>query len=101
MKYPSKEKLKLMDEKLKNTLGTVILSSNATSAEKFRWELCQKIVRYMVSKKMTQIELSTKLGTDPSRVSEIVNHRIDKVSTDKLIEYVEKLMPDVSFKIAQ
>ena len=101
MKYPSKEKLKQMDQKLKNAPGTLILSDHASSAEKFRWDLCQKIVKHMNSKKMTQIELSEKLHTAPSRVSEIVNHRVDKVSTDKLIEYVEKLMPDVSFRIAQ
>ncbi len=100
MKYPSKEKLRLMDEKLKNAPGTVILSNNASSSEKFRWELCQKIVKYMAAKDLTQVQLSEKLEIDPSRVSEIVNHRVDKVSTDKLLEYVEKLMPGVAFKIA-
>lgn len=100
MKYPSKEKLRLMDEKLKNAPGTVVLSNTASSSEKFRWELCQKIVKYMAAKNLSQVELSEKLAIDPSRVSEIVNHRVDKVSTDKLLEYVERLMPGVAFRIA-
>ena len=89
-----------MDEKLKNTPGTVILSNSASSAEKFRWELCLKIVKFMAAKDLTQVQLSEKLQVDPSRVSEIVNHRVDKVSTDKLLEYVEKLMPGIAFRIA-
>jgi predicted XRE-type DNA-binding protein len=100
MKYPSKEKLKLIDDKLKTTQGTLILSNSASSSDKFRWELCQKIVKHMVSNKLTQVELAEKLRTDPSRISEVVNHRVDKVSTDKLLDYVEKLMPNISFKIA-
>lgn len=101
MKYPSKEKLKQINQKLKNVEGSVVLTANATSSEKFRWDLCQKIVKFMLNNKITQVELAEKLNIDPARVSEIVNHRVDKVSTDKLLEYVEKLIPDVSFKIAQ
>lgn len=33
------------------------------------------------------------LGVDQSRVSEIVHHCVDKVSTDKLLSYNEKINP--------
>lgn len=101
MRYPSKEKLKEMDEKLKNIEGTRMIGANASPAEKFRWELCQSLVKYMVENGLSQIEFSQKLKIDQARVSEIVNHRIDKVSTDKLISYSEKINPNVTFKIAQ
>ena len=54
----------------------------------------------MVGKNLSQVEFAKLLGVDQSRISEIVHHRIDKVSTDKLIAYNEKIKPTVKFKIA-
>ena len=48
MKYPSKERLKRFDEKLNTTEGTLMLGPSSSPAEKFRWELCQHLVRYLV-----------------------------------------------------
>ena len=101
MGYPSKNKLKEMDEKLKKLEGTLMVGPSSSSAEKFRWELCQNLVRHMVQQKLSQVEFAKLLGIDQARVSEIVNHRIDKVSTDKLITYNEIINPMVEFKIAR
>ncbi len=101
MRYPSKKKLEEMDKKLKTIEGTLMVGPSSTSAEKFRWELCQNLVKYMTEEDLSQVELAKLLGIDPSRVSEIVNHRIDKVSTDKLIAYNERINPKVEFKIAR
>ncbi len=78
-----------------------MIGPSSTPAEKFRWELCQNLVKYMIKQDLSQVEFAKLLGIDPSRVSEIVNHRIDKVSTDKLITYNEKINPKVEFKIAR
>ncbi len=101
MRYPSKKKLEEMDKKLKAVEGTLMIGPSSTPAEKFRWELCQNLVKYMIKQDLSQVEFAKLLGIDPSRVSEIVNHRIDKVSTDKLITYNEKINPKVEFKIAR
>lgn len=58
-------------------------------------------MKYLTDRDLSQIEFAKLLGIDQSRVSEIVNHRIDKVSTDKLIAYNEKINPKVEFKIAR
>jgi predicted XRE-type DNA-binding protein len=100
MQYPSKKKLKEMDQKLKKAEGTLMVGPSSSPAEKFRWDLCQNLVRYMAEKNVSQVEFAKLLGIDQSRVSEIVHHRIDKVSTDKLIAYNEKINPNVVFKIA-
>lgn len=89
-----------MDERLKKLDGTLMVGPSSSSAEKFRWELCQSLVKYMVENDLSQVEFAKLLKIDQSRVSEIVNHRIDKVSTDKLIAYNEKINPAVVFKIA-
>lgn len=101
MRYPSKKKLEEMDKKLKNVDGALMVGPNASPAEKFRWDLCQNLVKYMVEKDLSQVEFAKLLEIDQARVSEIVNHRIDKVSTDKLISYNEKINPKVEFKIAR
>jgi predicted XRE-type DNA-binding protein len=100
MAYPSKEKLRQMDEKLKKIDGTLMVGPSSTSSEKFRWDLCQNLVKYIVKNGLSQVEFAKLLGIDQARVSEIVHHRIDKVSTDKLLAYNELLTPTVQFKVA-
>jgi predicted XRE-type DNA-binding protein len=101
MRYPSKKKLASMDKKLKNIQGTVMVGPSSPSSDRFRWDLCQNLVRHMVEKDLSQVEFAKLLKIDQARVSEVVNHRIDKVSTDKLIEYNEIINPKVQFKIAR
>ena len=101
MRYPNKKKLEEMDKKLKGVKGTLMVGPSSTPAERFRWDLCQNLVKYMMEQGLSQVEFAKLLRVDPSRVSEIVNHRIDKVSIDKLISYNEKINPKVEFKIAR
>lgn len=101
MGYPSKKKLKEMDKKLRDIEGTLMVGPSSSPAEKFRWDLCQNLVKYMNEKSLSQVAFAKLLRIDQSRVSEIVNHRIDKVSTDKLISYNEEIDPRVEFKIAK
>jgi predicted XRE-type DNA-binding protein len=101
LKYPSKERLKQMEEKLKKVEGTLMVGPSSSGSEKFRWDLCQSLVKFMNEKNMSQVEFAEFLKIDQARVSEIVNHRIDKVSTDKLIVYNEQINPSISFKIAR
>ncbi|MBY0315024.1 MAG: helix-turn-helix domain-containing protein [Bdellovibrionales bacterium] len=100
MRYPSQKKVKQVLKKLKRTSGTLMVGPSSSPAEKFRWDLCQKLVIYMVENNLSQVALAQVLDIDQSRVSEIVNHRIDKVSTDRLISYNEKIDPKIVFKIA-
>lgn len=99
--YPSKERLRKMDEKLKKAEGTFMVGPSSSASEKFRWDLCQSLVKFMIEKEMSQVEFAEFLNIDQARVSEIVNHRIDKVSTDKLTAYNEKINPSVLFQIAK
>ena len=101
MRYPSEKKLAEMEKKFKNVEGTLMTGPSSSPAERFRWELCQSLVKFMSEKDLSQIEFAKFLGIDQSRISEIVHHRIDKVSTDKLIAHNEKINPKVEFKIAR
>ena len=59
-----------------------------------------QIVLYMHSKGMTQRELASKMGIPETRVSEVVHYHIWKFTLDRLLGYLEKLNPRLSFKVA-
>ncbi len=100
MRYPSKKKLLEIDKKFKNIEGTLMVGPSSSPAEKFRWDLCQNLVKFMEENELSQVAFAKLLDVDQSRISEIVNHRVDKVSTDKLIAYNQKINPKLAFKIA-
>lgn len=101
MKFPSRRKIREMAERLDKVEGTQMLHPDAKPGDRFRWELCQRLVRYIIQNRISQVEFAQMLGIDQARVSEIVRHRIDRVSTDKLIAYNELIDPDIEFKIAK
>jgi predicted XRE-type DNA-binding protein len=99
VRYPSKKELRRIDKLLRDVPGTLMVNEDSTPLEKFRWDLCQNIVRHMRINSLSQVDLAKILEIDQARVSEVVHHRIDKVSADKLMAYNEKLNPKVRFKI--
>ncbi len=99
VKWPSRKKLDAMIKKLDNTEGTVHLSEDATPLEHFRWELCQRLVAYMYKHGLKQKEMAKKLGVDEPQMSRILHHRIDKVSTDKLLRMVQILDPHIKLRV--
>lgn len=90
-----------INKKLGIREGFYTIGPSASPAEKFRWELCQNLVRHMVEKEISAEDFATLLGVSRVRVSEIINHRIDKIPTDKLIAYNEIIDPKVQFKITR
>lgn len=100
MGFPSKEQISKALKKLEKVEGTLALKANATSLEKFRWDLHQKFTKYIVEKKCSQRELAKLLRIDEGKVSKILNHRIDEFSTDRLIMLYEKLDPKVKLKVS-
>jgi predicted XRE-type DNA-binding protein len=97
MKYPNSKRLREMDEKLKNTEGTLALPKNATYVDRLKYDLCKRIVTYIRINRITQVELAERLGIDPARVSELTNYKIEKFSSDTLLTYNYNL--DANFEI--
>jgi predicted XRE-type DNA-binding protein len=99
MGFPRKKELDRVIKKLEKSEGTLALSDNATSLEKFRFDLCQKFLKYKKSHEMNQKELAEALGVDEAKVSKILHHRIDEFSSDRLIDLYSKLEPDLKLKV--
>lgn len=79
--------------KLRNKQGTLGLSENPTPLERLRWDICQEFVKYAVGNHLKSQDLAEKLGVHESDMSRILRHRIERFSTDKLLELLLKLKP--------
>ncbi|MEK6556321.1 MAG: XRE family transcriptional regulator [Bdellovibrionota bacterium] len=79
--------------------GSLHLNDDATPIERFRFDLCQQLLAYMQIHKIKQKDLAKMLGSDEPEMSRILHHRIDKVSTDKLLRMVQQLNPKVKLSI--
>lgn len=100
MRFPSKKKIKQMNTKLKDVDGAISLPENATELEKAKYEICKKIIIYIIENRITQKDLADQLKIDPSLVSRIVNYRIDSFSLDKLVLFYEAINPNMRLKVS-
>ena len=99
-KWPSRENLGKILSELEKVEGTLHLNKDAGPLESFRWELCQRILKYQVTHSLKQKELAKMLDIDEPQMSRILRHRIDNISTDKLVGFVLKLEPNVELKVS-
>ncbi len=75
------------------------LKPDASPLEKFRWDLCQKFIKYKKAHGHNQKQLAELLEVDEAKVSKILHHRIDEFSTDRLIALYSKLDPGLKLKV--
>jgi predicted XRE-type DNA-binding protein len=99
MAFPSKAKIKKVLKKLENVEGTLAPPANPTPLQKFRHDIQQKFVKYILDKKISQREMAEILGVDEGKVSKILHNRLEEFSTDRLINLYEKLDPNVKLRV--
>ena len=49
---------------------------------------------------MTQKELAEQLDIEPARLNEIVKYRIELFAVDRLLDYLERLKPNLKVTVA-
>jgi predicted XRE-type DNA-binding protein len=99
MGFPDKKELERALKKLDKAEGTLALRPGATPLEKFRFDLCQKFLKYKKTHNINQKELAQALNIDEPKVSKILHHRIDEFSTDRLIELYSRLEPNLELRV--
>jgi predicted XRE-type DNA-binding protein len=100
MVFPTEEKLKKIREGLDKAEPSYLLPENATKAEKLKYNLCEKFVIYIQETKISQADLAKKLNMDTARLNEIVKYRINLFTVDKLIDFAQRLDPNLEIKVA-
>ncbi|HXH76602.1 MAG TPA: XRE family transcriptional regulator [Bacteriovoracaceae bacterium] len=99
MGFPNKNEIERALKKLEKRDGTLALRPDASTLDKFRWDLCQKFIKYKKAHGHNQKQLAELLEVDEAKVSKILHHRIDEFSTDRLIALYSKLDPDLKLKV--
>ena len=100
MGFPSEKKLKEMRSKLAMVEPSRGLPENASTAERVKYKICEKFVRYLLDNGLTQAELARKLKMDPARLNEIIKYRIELFTIDKLLDLAETLDPKIKVDVA-
>ena len=100
MGFPNKAKLEKMRKKLEKADGFLMLSPDASELDRFRFKICQDLLKYARKNKLKDIEMAEHLEITKADMSRIFNHRINKFSTDKLLKLYAKIRPDYKLRVS-
>lgn len=64
---------------------------NATSADKFKYEVFQKILSMVISGKIGKDELIVKLGVNKDRLDKMLHCYIGEFTADEAFSFIDKL----------
>ncbi|CAG8623187.1 825_t:CDS:2, partial [Diversispora eburnea] len=84
---------------LRPTGGSWALSENATTSEKTKYELCEKVIRYKRHKQLTTEKLAQKVQLSKAEMEDILYCRIDYLTLDRLLSYTDKLFAPAQLEI--
>jgi len=99
MAFPSEKELSRVRKKLSTIEPTRSLPKNASKADIVKYELCRQFVKYLLKHGMTQKALAKEIGIEPARLNEIVKYRIDLFTVDRLLDYAERVKPDLRIRV--
>ncbi len=98
-KFPSKEKLDLIRQKLDKGPAARLLPKDASPVDMMKYKLCEKFVIYKNEKAISQKDLAKKIGIDEALMSKVLNYNIEEFTLDRLVKFLSELFPDAHFKI--
>lgn len=97
--WPSENELLKIRSELESddVIGSSVLSKDASALDQFKFKLCEIILIYRKKLSLKQKDMAAIIGVDEARMSEILHYKIDKFTSDRLQEYVQKIYPNVKF----
>ena len=98
-KFPTKKELYQIRKKLKNKLGTAMLSPNASVNDRIKYGICQKIIMHKRLTNQTQKELALQIGIDEALMSKVLHYQISEFTIDRLIRYLSEIFKEIEVKI--
>ena len=79
--------------------GSWALPEKATTTEKVKYEICEKVIRYKRNNKFTTEKLAQKLQLSKAETEDILYCRIDYFTLDRLLSYTDKLFSPSQLEI--
>lgn len=98
MTYPNKDQIisimtKIEKQKRSGKINKLKpLTKDASPLQKWKFKLSQKIAEFKVVRGLSLEEMSQLLNADQGNISRIINGHIEKVTLDKLLQYLEVIL---------
>lgn len=99
MKFPTREQIEKAMKILDKAEGSRLLPKDASTTDKFKFELCSRFVVYRREKEISQKDLAAKLGIDPAQMSKVLHYYIDEFSVDYLLGLLLKIRPKTTIRV--
>jgi len=96
--FPAEEIRKDLEKKPRGIVN-ILLPENTSLSDKFKYEICQKILAYQQDNKKTFEEISNLLGLTLTQTIEILRGNTTIMSLDSLTTYAERLHLPLQIKI--
>ncbi|MBK8201313.1 MAG: XRE family transcriptional regulator [Bdellovibrionales bacterium] len=92
-KYKNEQLFKIEEKAKKNkkNLTHITDKSGLSAQDRVKLDLCKHFVQFSISKKMKSKEVAELVGIPRSRMSEVVNYKIDKFTVDQLLKFLSSL----------
>lgn len=97
--FPSEKELERIWKKLDKGPASRPLPKDASAVDRAKFRLCEKFVIYKNVHNITQRALAEKIGIDEALMSKVLHYHFDEFTTDRLINYLSKIYPDIDVKI--
>jgi len=92
--FPPKEELERVRKRIARPgyrRVNIGLLSNATEADRAKYNLCLNISRYQDENNLTEKELAQRLGINKAKTEYILFRHLDKLTLEELIDCLEEL----------
>ena len=93
MTFPSKKELERIRKEAEKWEGSLIPGPDASPLEKFRYQICQALLKHKMTHNLKNVEMARTLNVPEADLSRIFRYRIDGISTDRLLGLLEKINP--------
>lgn len=92
-KYTNEQLLKLEENAKKNkkSLTHITDKSKLSAQDIVKLGLCKHFVQFAISKKMKSKDIAKLIGEPPSRMSEVINYKINKFTVDQLLKFLSTI----------
>lgn len=99
-KWPDARTLKRIRTKLSKGDAPRLLPPDASPLDKAKFDVCEQLIVFKRKKQISSRELAALLEVPETRVSEIMHYRIEKFTLDRLVEYLQRVKPRMSLRVA-
>lgn len=98
--WPAEAQVEKMVKKLSNpkVIGSAVLGADASLVDRFKWNLCAKIVAYSLDHHLSQKQVGKLLAIDAPEANRLLHYKIERYTIDRLIRYVEILYPKLKLE---